>query len=101
MSDDVFAWNTDELHAALFHEAVHLRESDVLKKALLQMAPGILPNVDGFGGISRQWASICELSADEKAVAEDPARKLHLASALVKVGLIFSARSNCCRAKPR
>jgi hypothetical protein len=86
VSESIFsALSTDELDAALRHEAVHARKADILKKMLLQLSPTVLPKLDVLKPISSEWAKACELAADEDAVCEDPSRSVHLASALVKV----------------
>lgn len=81
----VASLSTEELQAALAHEAVHARNCDIAKKMLLQLAPTFLPGIDLLRPVSDQWARTCELLADEQSVAAHPQHTLHLAAALVKV----------------
>ena len=87
------ALTTEELNAALRHEAIHVRSFDVLKKMFLQLAPTFLPGVDLLKGVNAQWSRMCELAADEESVAGDAPRTLHLASALVKVARLANPGS--------
>jgi Zn-dependent protease with chaperone function len=87
------ALTTEELNAALRHEAVHVRSFDVLKKMFLQLAPTFLPGVDLLKGVNTHWSRMCELAADEESVAGHAPRTLHLASALVKVARLANPGS--------
>jgi beta-lactamase regulating signal transducer with metallopeptidase domain len=86
VSDQVFeTLSSEELNAALRHEAVHARSKDTFKKLALHFSPKVFPSWDLLAPIRENWAKACELSADEEAAAHDAQRTLSLASALVKV----------------
>ncbi|MCU1310117.1 MAG: peptidase BlaR1 [Candidatus Angelobacter sp.] len=86
VSNQVFEkLSSEELNAALRHEAVHARSKDTFKKLALHFSPKVFPAWDLLAPIRESWAKACELSADEEAAAHDAQRTLSLASALVKV----------------
>jgi Zn-dependent protease with chaperone function len=86
VSNQVFeTLSSEELNAALRHEAVHARSKDTFKKLALHFSPRVFPAWDLLAPIRESWAKVCELSADEEAAAHDAQCTLSLASALVKV----------------
>jgi beta-lactamase regulating signal transducer with metallopeptidase domain len=86
VSNQVFeTLSSEELNAALRHEAVHARGKDTFKKLALHFSPKVFPAWDLLAPIREGWAKACELAADEEAAAHDSQCTLSLASALVKV----------------
>lgn len=77
--------STDELDAALLHEAAHQLSSDNLKRAAVLLAPDMIPFVRSFTALEREWVRFTERAADDRAVACDRDRRVSLASALVRV----------------
>jgi hypothetical protein len=75
----------EQLDAAVGHERAHVAAQDNLKRLLLAFTPGLLPGVNGFAAVERQWVRLTEWAADDDAVAGDPDRALALAAALVRV----------------
>jgi len=82
----------EELSVALRHERAHQTSRDNLKRLCIFLTPGMLPLLPGFRELERAWISFAEYAADEAAVAGDARRSLALASALVRVARLGSAR---------
>lgn len=85
------ALDAEHMEAALLHEQAHLASHDNLKRLALVAAPEILPGRNAFRTLEQAWSRITEWSADERAAAGDPHRRLALAEALVR-----AARMGCC-----
>lgn len=79
------ALSTDELDAALLHEAAHRASRDNLKRLAVLLAPDVIPFVRSFSFLEREWVRFTERAADDRAVASDGDRRLSLASALLRV----------------
>ena len=79
------ALSAEQLDAAVRHERAHAAARDNLKRLLLAFTPGLVPGVNGFAAVERQWARLTEWAADDDSVAGDPDRALALAAALVRV----------------
>jgi beta-lactamase regulating signal transducer with metallopeptidase domain len=75
------ACSSDELAAILAHEQGHLRRQDNLRRTLLSAVPGPW----GVGDLSRAWREATEEAADDLASDGARDRRLHLASALLRV----------------
>ncbi len=71
-----------QLEAGLGHERAHLRARDNLKRLLLVATPA--PGAR-LAQLEATWARYAEWAADDRAVAGDAHRSLHLASALLAV----------------
>lgn len=69
----------DEMHAAIRHEAAHVRRRDNLKKLVLRFC-----RFPGLDSLERQWLRAAEMTADDDAAGEEN-RALELASALLKM----------------
>ncbi len=86
------ALSSEQLSAALSHERAHWAAHDNFKRLLVRLAPRILPGAHGFRRLESAWSKFMEWAADDRAVAGDPARSVVLASTLVRVARISSAR---------
>lgn len=91
ISRDVLAsLSSEELAAALAHEAGHVRAADNWKRVVLMSSPG-LGIADRFLGLRAEWSRACEVAADEAAL-QAGVSPLDLAAALVKASrLRFNA----------
>ncbi|MEZ5287523.1 MAG: M56 family metallopeptidase [Vicinamibacterales bacterium] len=87
----VDACSTGELRAIVSHELAHLAARDNLRRLLLHAAPDLVSCTPTGARLARDWALASELAADDAASA-DPAERLDLASALVKVARLAVGR---------
>ena len=85
------ALESDQLAAALAHEAEHRRSRDNFKRLVMLALPEILPGVRAFAALERAWVRISEWAADEAAAAGDPRKRLALADALVRTARLGGA----------
>lgn len=69
----------DEMHAAIRHEAAHVRRRDNLKKLALRFC-----RFPGLNSLEREWLGAAEMTADDDAAGEQSSA-LELASALLKM----------------
>ena len=76
--------SSDELDAAIAHEAAHVQSLDNLKRLVLSITrlPRYLSHLDS---IDAAWSEAVEFAADEKAL-QGSASVLELGSAIVKIG---------------
>ena len=76
---------SDELHAAIAHEAGHLSARDNLKRSLLRACGDALLLIPCGRSLDRAWADTSESAADEYAAQSSSSTAVNLAAALVKV----------------
>ena len=76
---------SDELHAAIAHEAGHLSARDNLKRSLLRACGDALLMIPCGRSLDRAWADTSESAADEYAAQTSLPAAVNLAAALVKV----------------
>ncbi len=76
---------SDELEAAVAHEAAHRRAFDNVKRCVMFCAPDLFGWSATAQRLESQWRAAAESQADTRAVHGDPGRAVHLASALVKI----------------
>ncbi len=87
----VEALTAAELRAAIAHELGHRRAWDNLKRLAMRSAPDFLRFTQAARELERRWTSAAEHAADGFA-GPDRADRCALASALVKVARLSSAR---------
>jgi hypothetical protein len=81
-----------ELRAALRHEEAHRSSRDNWKRLALLLAPEIMPFSRRFAAMEREWGKYSEWAADDEAARGDSQCALWLASALVRVARMGTAR---------
>jgi Zn-dependent protease with chaperone function len=87
----VSACTQEEFRQVVAHEAAHLSARDNLKLLLLLACPDALAWTALGAVLSERWRSAAEFAADERAVGDDPRKRVALASALIKVARLFDA----------
>lgn len=87
------ACSREEFQAVLAHEAAHRAAWDNLKLLLLIAAPDALALTPLAAALTERWRSAAEYAADQRATAGNRARRLALASALIKVARLVRGRS--------
>ena len=92
----VLACERLEFEQVISHEAAHLQARDNLKLLLQVVAPDPLAWLPSGRALSERWRNAVELEADARATGGDPAKRVALASALVKVARL-SAGDNQLR----
>jgi hypothetical protein len=92
----VLACEQLEFEQVISHEAAHLQARDNLKLLLQVMGPDPLAWLPSGRALSERWRNAAELEADARATGGDPAKRIALASALVKVARL-SAGDNPLR----
>jgi len=75
----------DELDLAIAHERAHRHALDNLKRCAMFCAPDLFGGTATAASLEARWRARAERDADDRAVAGDERRALHLASALLKV----------------
>jgi hypothetical protein len=75
--------DTEELQAALSHEAAHCRSGDLWKQLAMRALPDLLPGTRLLGSMERIFQRRLEEAADEEGT-RDHSKTVPLASALVK-----------------
>src|SRR5262249_2820490 len=84
------ALTPEELAASIDHEIGHFRARDNLKRLAMRMAPDVLRWTAIAADIERKWAAASEHAADAgAAIVRSRAKRLALASALVKVARLM------------
>ncbi|HKN60621.1 MAG TPA: M56 family metallopeptidase [Candidatus Acidoferrales bacterium] len=86
------ALSAEELAAALEHERVHRASGDNWKRLLLRAAPEAVPFSRCFAKIEHAWLRLSECAADADATHGDEHASLALASALIEVARLGTAR---------
>jgi beta-lactamase regulating signal transducer with metallopeptidase domain len=86
------ALTAEELAAALEHETVHRASGDNWKRLLLRAAPEAIPFSRCFAKIEQAWLRFSECAADADATHGDEHASLALASALIEVARLGTAR---------
>ena len=84
--------NPEEFQRIVDHESAHIAAADNLKLALLHSAPDLLAALPLGAAIVSRWKAAAEFDADERAAGADRARRLALASALIKVARLADRR---------
>ena len=74
-----------EIDVVIAHEMAHLSARDNLRRILFAVSPDALGGSRAARDMERAWAEATELAADDRAAGASTARRLDLASALVKV----------------
>jgi hypothetical protein len=75
----------DELQVIVEHELAHARRRDNVVRLVFTALPDIVGWVERRVGIERAWHEAAEDAADDAATGSDPAARVCLASALVRV----------------
>ncbi len=86
------ALSAEELGAALEHERVHRTSGDNWKRLLLRATPEAVPFSRCFAKIEEAWLRFSECAADADATHGDEHASLALASALIEVARLGTAR---------
>ena len=82
----------EEIAVSAAHEIAHHQTRDNLKRLLMRGAPDLLHGTETARALERQWAAAAEHDADRSAAAvRSRARRLALASALVKIARLMPA----------
>ena len=77
--------SADELRAIFAHERAHIARRDNARQALFQLAPDPLLWSSSVKEIHSAWHDATEEAADDAVAKENPASRIDLASALVRV----------------
>ena len=88
----VAACSAEEFQRVIAHEAAHVSGRDNLKLLLLVSIPDALAWMPLGAALARRWRAAAEFAADERATGPDPKKRIALASALVKVARLSSAK---------
>ena len=80
----------DEFRQVIAHEAAHIHARDNLKLLLLFATPDALAWTPLGATLTNRWRAAAERDADQYATGDDPAKRLALASALIKVARLFN-----------
>ncbi len=88
----VQACSAEEFQGIVDHETAHVAAADNFKLALLRGAPDLIAALPLGAAIVSRWKVAAEFAADERAAGADRARRLALASALIKVARLAERR---------
>jgi Zn-dependent protease with chaperone function len=86
------ACSREEFREVIGHEAAHILTHDNLKLLLLLSSADILAVMPAGKALIARWRAAAEFEADAMATAQDPLRRVTLASALIKVARLSGAR---------
>jgi Zn-dependent protease with chaperone function len=86
------ACSREELREVICHEAAHILTHDNLKLLLLLSCADILALMPAGKELIARWRAAAEFRADEMATAQDPLKRVTLASALIKVARLSGAK---------
>jgi Zn-dependent protease with chaperone function len=86
------ACSREEFREVIGHEAAHILTHDNLKLLLLLSSADILAAMPAGKALIARWRAAAEFEADAMATAQDPLRRVTLASALIKVARLSGAR---------
>ena len=89
----ILACERVEFEQVISHETAHLRARDNLKLLLQVVGPDPLAWLPSGRALSERWRNAVELEADARATGGDPAKRIALASALVKVARLSAGDS--------
>ncbi len=90
----------DELAAIVAHEQSHLNRRDNLRRALLMLTPDVVGWLPISKRLVADWHEASEELADDFAGANDPARRLTLARALIRVARLVPAGASSAASLP-
>jgi beta-lactamase regulating signal transducer with metallopeptidase domain len=79
------ACSQKEFLQVIAHETAHVSTRDNVKLLLLLMSPDVLAWFPVGTTLAARWRAAAELEADQRAAGSDPAKRVVLASALIKV----------------
>lgn len=79
------ACSLEELREVIGHEAAHITSHDNLKLLVLLSCADMLALMPAGAALVSRWRAAVEFEADARATAQDPAKRVTLASALIKV----------------
>jgi hypothetical protein len=94
------ALTREELDVALAHEVAHWQSWDNVKRFAMFASPDVLRFTRAAADLERGWCAEAECLADARAVDGDASLAVNLASALVKVARLATARSEAFLAGP-
>ena len=84
----------EEFQGIVDHETAHIAAADNLKLALLHGCPDLIGALPFGAVLLNRWKATAEFDADERAAGADRARRLALASALIKVARLAGRRES-------
>ncbi len=87
--------SAEEFRCVVAHETAHIAAADNLKLALLHGCPDLIGALPFGAALVSRWKAAAEFDADERAAGADRARRLALASALIKVARLTGRRESC------
>jgi Zn-dependent protease with chaperone function len=85
------ALSDEEFEQVIAHEAAHVAAHDNVKLLLQTISPDALAWLPAGTALTQRWRAAAELEADARAGGFDRAKRLALASALIKVARLSSA----------
>ena len=94
------ALTREELDVALAHEVAHRQSWDNVKRFAMFASPDVLRFTRAAADLEQGWCAEAECLADARAVDGDASLAANLASALVKVARLATARTEAFLAGP-